>query len=165
MHWCTSRLDPGAQAGAAEPWNGESLEIRARGAFPPVSDHRLFPSCLSKVEVGIGYVEAQRTVVVLGAELQQGKCSLGFQFGCDGSLIFVFQLCWLSVITGDEEAKTFSCSSAKSNLVEEITLNLKVWAELSWWDTFFCPQKVIICWLKLASPTRSSLLKTRHRNA
>lgn len=44
--------------------------------------------------------------------------------GCDANLISVFKLCWLSIITGGEEAKTFSCSSAKSNLAGEITLNL-----------------------------------------
>lgn len=120
--WCTdtSRLDPGAGVEPAELLNGGSLGIRA--TLTSVSDHSLFSRCLEQGRSG--HCGCRKSKGWLWCWGQQEKYFLGFQSGCDANLILVFKLCWLSIITGGEEAKTFSCSSAKSNLAGEITLNL-----------------------------------------
>lgn len=150
--WCTdtSRLDPGAGVEPPVPLNGGSLGMRA--TFPSVYDHNLFSRCSKQ--------RRSEHCGCLWCWGQKEKCFLGFQCGCDVNLILVFKLCWLSIIKGGEEAKTFSCSSAKSNLAGEITLNLDSgWTELRCWGLLFCPQKVTLCWFKLASPFWKSVSK------
>lgn len=82
-----------------------------------MSDHSLFSRC-SK-QGGIGRCGC-------GSSKGGGDSKRMFSWlcRCGVNLILVSKLCWLSIITGGEEAKTFSCSSAKSNLAGEITLNL-----------------------------------------
>ena len=40
------------QAEAAEPWNGGSLGVRARGPFASVSDRSLFSRCSKQGRIG-----------------------------------------------------------------------------------------------------------------
>lgn len=92
MSWCldTSRLDPGARAEAAEPWDGGSLGVRGRKPLASVFNQSVFKVFQARLELNTVNVEGQRMVVVLGTELQQGKRFLGVPCGCDGSLIFIF---------------------------------------------------------------------------